>query len=71
MSKQAAFYASLIHGPGAGHRIETAFEHPPIPTPPFWRAWSDSLGADTSPYGEGATEQEAIDDLLSKLEDMT
>ena len=52
------------------HRIETAFEHPPIPTPPFWRAWSDSLGADASPYGEGATEQEAIDDLLIKLEDM-
>jgi hypothetical protein len=49
-------------------RIATAFEHPPIPTPPFWRAWDDTRGADSSPYGQGATEQEAIDDLMAQLE---
>jgi hypothetical protein len=49
-------------------KIHTAYEHPPIPTPPFWLAWDDNLGADTSPYGQGATEQEAIDDLLAQLE---
>jgi hypothetical protein len=52
-------------------RIVTCFEHPPIPCPPFWRAWDDNLGADNSPYGQGATEQEAVDDLLEQLEDMT
>ena len=50
------------------HRIATAFEHPPIPTPPFWRAWDDTRGADSSPDGPGATEQEAIDDLMAQLE---
>jgi hypothetical protein len=50
-------------------RVVTSFEHPPTPTMPFWRAWFDDLGADTSPYGYGATEQEAIDDLWEKLED--
>jgi hypothetical protein len=52
-------------------RIITALEHPPIPTTPFWRAWSDTLGADDSPYGQGATEQEAVDDLMAQLEDFT
>jgi hypothetical protein len=51
--------------------IVTCFEHPPTPCPPFWHAWDDNLGADSSPYGQGATEQEAIDDLLDQLEDMT
>jgi hypothetical protein len=50
-------------------RIHTTYEHPPAPMRPFWRAWDDRLGADTSPYGQGATEQEAIDDLLAQLED--
>jgi hypothetical protein len=50
-------------------RIITCFEHPPIPCPPFWWAWDDNRGADASPYGQGATEQEAIDDLMAQLED--
>jgi len=49
--------------------IRTTYEYPPCPAPGFWRAWDDRLGADTSPYGQGATAQEAIDDLMSKLED--
>ena len=50
-------------------RITTAFVHPPTPTPPFWEAHDDRLGADASPYGQGKTEQEAIDDLMAQLED--
>lgn len=49
-------------------RIVTVYEHPPTPHPPFWRAWDDDLGADTSPYGQGETKQEAIDDLMAQLE---
>lgn len=52
------------------HTIHTAFERPPIPVLAFWRAWSDDLGADCSPYGQGATEQAAIDDLKEQLEDL-
>ncbi len=52
-------------------RILTTFEHPPIPCTPFWRAWADDWGADVSPYGQGATKQEAIDDLMAQLEDFT
>jgi hypothetical protein len=48
--------------------IRTSCEHGPGVT--FWRAWDDRLGADASPYGQGATEAEAIDDLMAKLEDM-
>ena len=51
-------------------RIVTAFAEPPIPVKPFWQAWDDRLGADDSPYGQGSTEQEAIDDLMAKLEDV-
>jgi hypothetical protein len=50
-------------------RIITAYEHPPVPLPPFWRAWCDNLGADASPYGMGETEAEAIADLMAQLED--
>ena len=50
-------------------RIITAFEWPPTPLPGYWQAWDDRLGADTSPIGTGATEQEAIDDLMAQLED--
>jgi len=56
-------------------RIITAFEWPPGPlcyfpeSPGFWRAWDDDMGADASPYGEGATKDEAIADLLAQLED--
>lgn len=51
--------------------IKTAYEYPPTPVPGFWIAYDDDLGADTSPYGHGATEQEAIDDLMAQLEDVT
>jgi hypothetical protein len=34
-----------------------------------WRAWDDRLGADASPYGQGTTEQEAVEDLLRQLEE--
>ena len=50
-------------------RIKTSYEVPPCPIPPFWRAWSDDLGADSSPYGEGPTEAEAIADLKRQLEE--
>jgi hypothetical protein len=50
-------------------RIIAAYEWPPTPYPPFWRAWDDNLGADTSPYGQGKTEAEAIADLMAQLED--
>lgn len=49
--------------------IRTTFEWPPIPGGGFWRAWDDRLGADSSPYGQGATEAEAIEDLIAQLED--
>ena len=52
------------------HRIITTHEHPPIPVAPFWRAHSDNLGADCSPYGEGATEAEAVADLEWQLEEL-
>ena len=32
-----------------------------------WRAWDARLGADTSPYGYGDTEDEAKADLVEKL----
>ena len=51
-------------------RITTSYEQPPIPVPPFWRAWDDRFGADDSPYGMGATDEEAIADLLRQLEEM-
>jgi hypothetical protein len=50
-------------------RIVTEFVWPPTPAPGFWWAWDDNRGADDSPYGQGATEQEAIDDLMAQLED--
>jgi len=35
-----------------------------------FRAYSDSLGADDSPYGEGKTREEAIADLDWQLEEL-
>ena len=52
------------------HKIVTAYETPPIPHGDHWVAWSDSLGADASPYGYGQTEREAIEDLKNQLEEM-
>jgi len=50
-------------------RIVTSYTCPVAPFPGFWQAWDDRFGADDSPYGMGATEQEAIDDLMAQLED--
>ena len=35
----------------------------------MWTAWSDRLGADTSPIGRGPTEADAIADLLWQLDE--
>jgi len=49
-------------------QIKTYHERPPIPTRTFdWVALDDNLGED-SPVGHGATEQEAIADLLGQIE---
>jgi len=50
--------------------VKTSFEYPPIPIRQFdWAAIDDrSYGGDPSdPIGRGATEQEAIDDLLDQV----
>jgi hypothetical protein len=56
-----------------GVRIRTNYEYPPIPVRSFdWNAIDDDTydGADDSscPIGHGATEQDAIDDLLEQME---
>jgi hypothetical protein len=57
--------------------IITAFEHPPIPIRCMdWSAVTDDYDCDcdgdgfysTHPVGRGATEQEAITDLIEQLE---
>lgn len=60
-------------------RIKTSFDYPSIPVRSFdWSAWDDdTYDADcdqdgfftTCPVGHGATEQEAIDDLLEQIEE--
>ena len=50
-------------------RIVTSYQHPPTPFPPFWEAHDDCMGADTSPIGRGATEAEAVEDLIAQLEE--
>ena len=57
-----------------GLRIRTHNEFPPIPIREFdWSAIDDDTydGAEDShcPIGRGATEQEAIDDLVAMLEE--
>jgi hypothetical protein len=54
-------------------KIRTSFDHPPIPVRKFdWSAIDDDTydGAEDShcPIGHGATEQEAIADLLEQIE---
>ena len=51
-------------------RIITAFVCPPIPNADHWTAHDDSMGADSSPYGTGRTEAEAIADLEAQLEEL-
>lgn len=49
--------------------IKTEFVYPPIPIRFMdWRAWQDGR-EEYGPYGTGTTEQEAIDDLLSQLDE--
>ena len=49
--------------------IKTNYDFPPIPIRSMdWSAWDDNKGADCSPVGHGATEQEAIDNLMTKVE---
>lgn len=57
--------------------IHTCFEYPPIPTRSLdWSAVTDDYDCDcdidgffsTCPIGHGATEQDAIDDLLEQME---
>lgn len=62
-----------------GIKVRTTFEHPPISVRAFdWSAVDDDtydVDCDldgyfsTCPIGHGATEQDAIDDLLEQLEE--
>jgi hypothetical protein len=58
--------------------VKTSFDYPPIPVRHMdWSAWDDDTydasyegeedGWKSSPIGHGATEQEAIDDLLEQI----
>jgi hypothetical protein len=50
--------------------INTSHVYPPISYRTFdWCAWFDDVGEEASPRGWGATEQEAIDDLLEMEDD--
>lgn len=52
-----------------GRTIKTDFIYPPIPTRNFdWQAALDGYDAG-DPLGHGATEIEAIQDLLTQLEE--
>ena len=52
-------------------KIKTYFVYPPIPIRNFdWQAVDDdTYDGEGCPIGYGSTEQEAIEDLLSKIED--
>ena len=51
-------------------KIRTDNIYPPIPIRECdWCAWDDDKGPDCSPVGYGATEQEAINDLLRIMEE--
>ncbi len=53
-------------------KIKTHFVYPPIPCRNFdWSAVDDDTYDMGAPIGHGATEQEAIEDLLDQLEDAT
>lgn len=50
-------------------KIITTYVYPPIPVRQFdWQAVTDDY-EEGAPMGNGSTEQEAIDDLLSQLEE--
>lgn len=53
-------------------RISTSFDPKPIPVKFFdWEAWDDATydGDETSIIGYGATKEEAIEDLLTRMWD--
>ena len=57
-----------------GQLIVTSFDYPPIPVRCFdWSAVTENYDgapdAGWQPVGHGATEQEAIDDLLEQIEE--
>jgi hypothetical protein len=51
--------------------IKTRFEYPPIPIRAHdWYAWDDdTYDGPGSPLGTGESEQQAVEDLLSQVED--
>lgn len=64
---------------GSAVKIHTSHDYPPIPTRAFdwsavtddYEAWTDGEGdwTSTHPVGHGATEDEALADLVLQLED--
>lgn len=52
------------------HKIIVTHIRPPIPNADHYVAYSDSLGADDSPYGTGPDAANAIEDLNWRLEEM-
>jgi hypothetical protein len=53
-----------------GRKVRTSFEYPPIPVRKFdWFAVDDSTYDGEGPIGMGATEQDAIEDLLDQIAD--
>jgi len=61
-----------------GVKIHTSHDYPPIPVRSFdWSATDDNYDCDydqdgfftSCPIGRGATEQEAINDLIEQLEE--
>ena len=62
-----------MHWCGLDLKVRTSHEFPPIPIRSFdWSAVDDSTyDGEGCPIGRGATEQEAIDDLLAQIEELT
>lgn len=61
MSKIVQFYAD--------RPIVTNYQNPPVPTRNFdWVAYFDDVGPEDSPCGYGATEREAIAELIEMVE---
>ncbi len=52
------------------HKIIVTNVNPPIPNGRHVVAYSDNLGADTSPYGIGPDAASAIEDLMWQLEEL-
>lgn len=60
----------IIAANGQPIRVATCHEYPPIPIRDMdWSAVDDQTydGSPSDPVGTGATEQEAIDDLMEKI----